>query len=299
MTIEQLNADFGLADHLKIVTGKGDLPLVEVASEKARAVISVYGGQVLSYKPANQDNDLMFLSELAYFEEGKAIKGGAPVCWPWFGPDPEDKGRPGHGFMRNRMWQIKQTELQADGNVRVVLGLSDSDETRAIWPQSFELAIEINVGESLNIDLVTRNRGDQPFTISQALHTYFRIGDINQTKILGLEGCGYIDKVDGGSEKQQDGEVVITSEVDRIYLDVPPELVIEDAALQRSIRIASEGSKSAVVWNPWDEIAAGMGDLQDDDYLRFVCVETTNAATDTVEVGPGDEYRLLANYGVE
>ena len=145
----------------------------------------------------------------------------------------------------------------------------------------------------------TRNLGDKAFPLTQAFHTYFLVGDINRVQVLGLENSQYLDKVDGGIEKTQVGAVAVTGEVDRIYLDVAKEFVINDAALNRRIRIKSSGSKSAVVWNPWVKISASMADLDDTDYQRLICVETTNAATDIVEVPAGGEFRLQAIYSVE
>ena len=299
MKIEQLNADYAIAGQLKFIEGKGGFPFIEISSAKASALISVYAGQVLSFHPAGEADDLMFLSEKAYYQTGKAIKGGVPICWPWFGADPAGQGRPAHGFVRNRLWNVVATETTADGNIRVTLGLMDTPETRAIWPQSFTLALEITVGNSLNLELVTRNTGTQTFPVTQAFHTYFKVGDISQTSVLGLEGIDYIDKTDNSAQKQQTGAVMINTEVDRIYLGVQGELVIDDVALKRRIRIASRGSKTAVVWNPWAKISAEMGDLQDDDYRRLLCVETSNAATDVVEIAPNSEFRLVANYRVE
>ncbi len=299
MKIEQLNADYAIAGQLKFIEGKGGFPFIEISNAKASALISVYAGQVLSFRLAGTADDLMFLSEKAYYQTGKAIKGGAPICWPWFGADPQGLGRPAHGFVRNRLWNVVATGTTADGDTRVTLGLIDTPETRAIWPQSFTLALEITVGNSLNLELVTRNTGTQMFPVTQAFHTYFKVGDISQTSVLGLEGIDYIDKTDNSSQKQQTGAVMINAEVDRIYLGVQGELVIADAALKRRIWIASRGSKTAVVWNPWAKISAEMGDLQDDDYRRLLCVETTNAATDVVEVAPNSEFRLVANYRVE
>jgi len=299
MKIERLNADYAIAGQLKFIEGKGGFPFIEISNAKASALISVYAGQVLSFHPAGVADDLMFLSEKAYYQPGKAIKGGAPICWPWFGADPQGLGRPAHGFVRNRLWNVVATGTTADGDTRVTLGLIDTPETRAIWPQSFTLALEITVGDSLNLELLTRNTGTQAFPVTQAFHTYFKIGDISQTSVLGLEGIDYIDKTDNSAQKHQNGVVTINTEVDRIYLGVQGELVIADAALKRRIRIASRGSKTAVVWNPWAKISAEMGDLQDDDYRRLLCVETTNAATDVVEIAPSSEFRLVANYRVE
>jgi glucose-6-phosphate 1-epimerase len=299
MNIEQLNIDFGIADHIKFIEGAGGFPFIKVDNEKASAVISVYAAQVLSYQPANEPHNLMFLSEAAYYQAGKGIKGGVPICWPWFGPDPERRGRPAHGFVRTRFWNVTKTGISADGNCKVTLGLTDSPETRAMWPQLFDLSLEITVGESLNLELVTRNKTAEPVSITQALHTYFRIGDIGQVAIFGLEGAEYVDKTDNAVVKVQTGAITIDREVDRIYRNVQRALVIEDVALDRRIRITSRGSKTAVVWNPWVKIAAEMGDLVDDDYKRFVCVETANADVDVAEVPPAGEYRLAANYRIE
>lgn len=281
------------------VAGNGGLPMINVSNDHADAVISVYAGQVLSFTPKGAA-DVLFVSDKAYYAEGKAIKGGVPICWPWFGADPEGKGRTAHGFMRNRMWSEWETRENADGSTTVVLGVESSPETLAIWPHAFRLAMEITVGKTLQLALVTRNTGDAAFNVTQAMHTYFAVGDIAQTTVTGLEGTQYLDKAaDGnGATRQQDGVININCEVDRVYLGVPAELAIVDGALNRTIRITSSGNKTAVVWNPWAKIAAGMADLQDDDYTRFVCVETTNAADDVVEVAAGGEFRLVAEYGV-
>jgi glucose-6-phosphate 1-epimerase len=299
MNIEQLNIDHGIPDQLKFIEGAGGFVFIKIDNPKASAMISVYGGQVLSFQPANEPHDLMFLGEAAYYQTGKSIKGGTPICWPWFGPDPERLGRSAHGFVRNRPWNVKRTEVTANGECKVTLGLADTSETRAIWPHSFKLSVEITVGESLNLELITRNPTNRTFHITQALHTYFKVGHINQIAISGLEGTKYVDKADNGLQKLQAGAVTIDKEVDRIYQGIHGEVLIDDAAFSRRIRITSTGSKTAVVWNPWEKIAAEMGDLKNDDYEYFVCVETANAGADIVQVGPGSEVRLVANYRIE
>jgi glucose-6-phosphate 1-epimerase len=299
MSIEQLNTQYGLAGQLKFVEGQGGFPCIEIRNKSAKALISVYSGQVLSFQPVAEPEDLLFLSKQAYYQAGKAIKGGIPICWPWFGPDPEGLGRPSHGFVRNRLWTVIGTETVTDSETKVKLGLGDTTETKTIWPQSFELTIEISVGNTLTVALVTRNRGDRAFSITQALHTYFKVGDISQVQILGLENTQYLDKVDSGVQKTQQGPVAIAQEVDRVYTDVPGALVIQDAALGRRIRITSSGSKTAIVWNPWAKICSEMADLDNDDYKSLVCVETANAANEVVDVAPHSEYRLVANYTVE
>ena len=298
MNIEQLNANCSIADQLEFIAGEGGLPMIQVSSSKAKALISIHAGQVLSFKPSNEPEDILFLSKKAFYQSGKAIKGGAPICWPWFGPDPEGQDRPGHGFVRNRPWNVVATEVIGNGDIMVTLGLVDTPETRTIWPHSFILTQEILISDSLNLSLITHNTGNEKFLITQAFHTYFKIGNIAQVKVLGLEGCNYIDKVDNSTQKQQTGPITIDSEVDRIYLGVGNTMTIEDSALSRSIQITSQGCKTAVVWNPWEKISMEMADLEDADYQRLLCVETTNAADDVVEVAPGSECRLTADYRV-
>ena len=298
MDLAQLNRKFGIAGQVAFISGKGDFPYIQVTNQRATALISVYGGQVLSFRPQGASHDLIFLSEKAYYQAGKAIKGGVPICWPWFGPDPEGAGRPSHGFARNRPWQVLSAEALPSGDTKVTLGFSDTEETRALWPYEFELAIEVTVGETLNLALVSRNRSNRPFNLTQALHTYFTIGDITQTTVEGLGGTDYIDKVDDGQVKRQSGPVTIAAEVDRIYTGVPSKLTIVDGALNRRIYITSSGNRTAVVWNPWSEISGKMADLEDRDYTRFLCVETTNAADDVVEVPAQGEFRLEVSYAI-
>ncbi|MBE9043811.1 D-hexose-6-phosphate mutarotase [Pleurocapsales cyanobacterium LEGE 10410] len=299
MNIEQLNVDYGITDKVKFVEGKGGFPIIEISNEYAKAAISVYAGHVLSFQPVDLAEDMMFVSSQAYYQEGKAIKGGVPVCWPWFGPDPESKGRSSHGFVRNRLWQVRDVVSTQNGATKVTMGLTDTAETRKIWDYSFDLAIAITVGSSLTIELITRNTGERTFSITQALHSYFKVGDINQVAVLGLEDNAYIDKVDRNQQKTQAGIVTFDGECDRIYLDVQPELTIDDKVLKRKIKITATNSNTAIVWNPGADIAKKMADLGELDYLNFVCVETANAAQEIVDVAANEEYQMIANYAIE
>lgn len=299
MTLEQLNQEFGISNQVTVVAGKGGFPILEISNEKAKAKISVYSAQVLSFQPAGEPEDLMFLSERAYYKPGKAMKGGIPICWPWFGPDPEGLGRASHGFVRNRMWTLLSTETTPAGETKVKLGMSPSEETLEIWPNQFELVIEIVVGSELTVALTTQNTGDKAFSITQALHTYFATGDITKVQVLGLENARYVDKADGATKKTQTGDITITEETDRIYTEVRPEIVIDDGAMGRRIRIQATGSTTAIVWNPWKEISTNMADLGDLDYQRFICVETANAEDEVIEIAPGAQYQIQAVYTVE
>ena len=222
-----------------------------------------------------------------------------PYVGPWFGPDPEGKGRASHGLARNRMWQMRDVVSTQEGATKVTMGLVDTAETKEIWNYSFDMAIAITVGKELAIDLITKNTGSETFKITQALHSYFKIGDIDRVSVLGLVDKAYIDKVDEGKQKTQSGDVTFSGECDRIYLDVPSVLAIEDRASNRKIVVTANNSKTAIVWNPGAEIAANMSDLGDRDFVNFVCVETANAANEVIEVSSNEQYQMSAIYSVE
>ena len=298
MDIDQLNIEYGIAGQLQFVKGVGGLPFILISNRSATALISVYAAQVLSFQPAEECEDLLFLSQKSYYEEGKAIRGGIPVCWPWFGPDPIDLNRPDHGFVRNGLWAVSSTEATTDFETKVRLRFRETVQSESCWQEAFALDLEISVGNTLTLELITRNTGDQVFSITQALHSYLHVGNINQVQILGLEGSDYLDKLDDGAQKNQLGAVTVLEEVDRVYTGVQNELIIDDSSFNRQIRIASTSNKTAVVWNPWEKSSAKMPDLENDDYQHFICVEAGNVVTDVVEIPPGREYSLLTNFKI-
>ena len=278
--------------------GPGGLPMIDIRNAHATARVSLYGAQVLAFQPRGE-RELLFLSERAAYQPGKAIRGGVPVCWPWFGPDPQGLGRPAHGLARTRQWQLRGSGILPDGQTRLTLGLRDDDQTRALWPHAFDLSLDITVGRTLHLALCTRNTGSTPMTLTQALHSYFAVADIHQTRVEGLDGCTYTDKarVAGGAQRLQAGPVHFSGEVDRVYARVPADLRIDDGAGQRTVRVRAEGSQTAVVWNPGPDISAGMADLDDDAWRRFVCVETANAGEEVIHLAPGAQHTLLAEIG--
>jgi glucose-6-phosphate 1-epimerase len=301
LDIDALNAEYGIPGTLRLCPGRGGLPMIEIENGLASALISLHAGQVLAYRPARAAQDLLFLSERAYFEPGKAIKGGVPICWPWFGADPEGRGRPAHGFVRSLPWTLRGTRTLDGGATRITLGIADDASTRAQWPHRFNLALEVTVGDGLGVELITRNPEAGPFTITQALHTYFHVGDATRARVLGLEGCRYIDKSATGRDAVliQEGPVTFSGEVNRIYQSVPQTLIVEDPALGRRLRIQSRHSATCIVWNPWVETAHAMADLDDADYQVMLCVETANAADEVIQVPAGGEARLAAEYRIE
>ncbi|WP_262966198.1 D-hexose-6-phosphate mutarotase [Methylobacter psychrophilus] len=298
MDIDQLNIDYGITDQLTFVKGNGGLPFILISNPGATALISVYAAQVLSFQPATECEDLLFLSQKSSYEEGKAIRGGIPVCWPWFGPDPKDRDRPDHGFVRNGLWAVLATTAIADNETKVTLRFQETIESKSYWRKPFILDLEISVGDTLTLKLITRNTGNKTFSITQALHAYLQVGDINQVQILGLENSHYLDKLDNSLQKHQSGAVTFLEEVDRIYTGTQNEWLINDSSFNRQIKITSTSNKTTVVWNPWEATSAKIPDLEPDDYQHFICLEAGNVDTDTVELLPGNEYSLLTNFKI-
>ncbi|HEY8907228.1 MAG TPA: D-hexose-6-phosphate mutarotase, partial [Rhodoferax sp.] len=193
---------------------------------------------------------------------------------------------------------VRGAELDASGNVVLRLGTRDDAATHAVWDHAFDLELVVTVGTTLTMALITRNNGDAPMTITQALHTYFCTADITQTAVQGLDGGSYLDKVQNFATGQQSGDVQFTGETDRIYTDTTADSLIKDAAGERTIRIAKQGSASTVVWNPWVEKEKTMADMAADEYRQMLCVETCNAGPDVVTLAAGETHALVARISV-
>ena len=297
MDINQLNSDYGIAEQLKFIEGDGGMPLILISNQSASAVISLHGGQILSYKPCKEAEDLLFLSSKSLYADGKAIRGGIPVCWPWFGPDPKGLQRPNHGFVRSHCWTVQTIEA-SDEQTKVSLQFLESYKKEKTWRQPFSLTLVITIGKILSLQLITRNTGDKAFSITQAFHSYFRVGDIDRVQVLGLDGCEYFDKLDQGTQKTQIGAVVVKEEVDRIYTEVKNKLIIDDSAFNRRIEISSPGNETVVVWNPWIKSSKKIADLKAQAYKHFICVETGNIAFDLIQVAPAEEYSLVTHFKI-
>ena len=296
--IRVLTERFGLAEELCFTNAATDQPVVEVNTPLCRARIALQGAQVLTWTPAGEP-PVIWLSDEAVFTAGKSLRGGIPVCWPWFGAHASEAGFPAHGIARNLPWQVMASEHLSDGRIKLKLCLDTAALDHSLWPYHSELELHMSFGHALELELITRNVDTQAFTITEALHTYFAVSDVRQVRVLGLEDCDYLDKVAGFARRHQQGAVSFAEEVDRIYLDTGAECVIDDTPLKRRIHINKRGSLSTVVWNPWQEKAAAMSDMGKAAYLTMLCVETANAADNAVTIGPGEEHRLWVSYRLE
>jgi glucose-6-phosphate 1-epimerase len=291
-----LNQVFGRDDKITFIEGPAGMPLIEVNTARASAKVALYGGQMLSFKPAGAEHDLFYLSEKAIYQQGKAIRGGVPLCWPWFGDDPGSLGRQAHGFARNLFWDVLDSQVH-DDNAEITLGLQSTATSKQWWPSEFRLRKKIHIGDTLNISLTTENKGEIPFSISKALHSYFRVGDIKQTRVSGLDGVDYLDKTQAFSQYKQNGDITADKETDRVYLNAPQRVEIVDSLLKRRIEIQHDGADNFVVWNPWDK-AAALYDMSADDYEQFICVETANAIANSVIIAPGAAHNMQVSYKI-
>lgn len=291
---ETLNARFGIPGRLRFQDSGTGLPVAEITTPDAMARVAVQGGQVLEWQP-NGQKPVIWVSKAAVYQPGKGVRGGVPVCWPWFGVT--DKGA--HGFVRTRMWEVREAKNGPADTVELRLGIKDDESTRALWNHAFDLELIVTVGAALKIELVTRNTGDAPFEITDGLHTYFRVGDVHQAKVTGLDGVNYLDKVRDFAQFTQNGAVTFDGETDRVYLNTTADTLIEDPVLGRNIRIAKAGSAATVVWNPWTEKEKGFADMAQGEYADILCVETVNAGSGDITVAPGGKHALVAIIGVE
>lgn len=235
------------------------------------------------------------MSEKAIWDGSTALRGGIPVCWPWFGRI----AAPAHGFARNTEWQLIEHRENETG-VIVSLGLKPTEETLAIWPHQFEVVLNIEVSKTLTVTLDVKNTDQAEWAFSGALHSYFNIGDIHQANITGM-GENYIDGLQDDKVCLGGETLTFNASIDRVYTAPKETIEINDVANERTIQIANQGENSAVIWNPW-ELAAGMKDMDDDGYETMVCVEST-LHTPTLEEGkilqPGESHQLVTEIQIK
>ncbi len=267
-----------------------DFPYLDISNCNASVRIAQNGAQIFGFDRVGEA-PVIWISPKAIYKKGFPLRGGIPICWPWFGPHPEGKEKPQHGFVRIMPWELKDFSESDKGVTRSSFSLSESKDTLRFWPYRFRLTLSVEVSKALTIRLTTENTDDKPFEITQALHTYFFVGDVHDIEIQGLDGHEYVDKVKGGKEGCQKGSLVIKSETDRVYRH-KGRCRLLDKRLDRVIVIDKKGSGSTVVWNPWKEKARQMADFPDDGFRNMVCIEAANTMEDRVRIEPGQDFTL-------
>lgn len=267
MDLQSLPTLTNLSNNVTIVE-KDDVKIVRVIHEKATAGIALYGAHVVSYKPAGKD-DLIWMSSNTPFSGKAALRGGIPICWPWFGKIAE----PGHGFARINEWKLAE-HRESEQGVLVVLELEESPETLSIWPYKFKNRLYVEIGDELKVSLEVNNTDEKAWTFSSALHTYLNVGDITQITTKGM-GAEYIDKLQDSKICQGEETLVLTDTIDRIYTTPEANITVTDPVLKRVLTIENSGHNSAVLWNPWSQGATAMADMTDDGYKTMFCIEST------------------------
>lgn len=274
-------------------------PVLEVKNKAGSAKISLYGGHVIAYSPAGE-RPVLWMSSKSCFETGKAIRGGVPVCWPWFGPAPQ-AGLPAHGFARIAMWDLLTVRKLAGDATQVVLVLDDQKCDPAFCTIKFKLELSITVGRVLELELRAVNTGSSVETYQAALHSYFDVSEAEKITVHGLDKVPYMDKVPGTEpgEKIQYGDLEIDREIDRVFCPAPGGVTISDPGYRRTIRVEKCGSRSTVVWNPWIAKSRAMADFGDNEFHRMICVECANIFADARQVLPGEMTVMTQKISVE
>ncbi|MGB5325871.1 MAG: D-hexose-6-phosphate mutarotase [Pseudomonadales bacterium] len=279
-----------------------ELVALRIENESASAVIFLQGAQIASYQPRGQQA-VLWLSDSCEYKRGKPLRGGIPVCWPWFGDlsrnpqaiidqvEKADKA-PAHGFVRDQEWQLDQAVRKDTDTTMINLSLDIDNDNAQGWQFPCRLTLEVHVGKVLDIAFRVDNTGLSDFFASSALHSYFSVSDIANVSVEGLSGVEYVDSLQGWQRYSQKGQLQINQEVDRIYQSVPDMVAINDAGLLRKIRLRQASAPSLVVWNPWIEKARRLSCFGNDDYLGMVCLETAQVLEHAQTIRAGSSGRI-------
>ncbi len=262
---------------------------LDINNNHAHLKIALHGGHIFYYKPHNQE-ELLWTSQTSFYKEGKAIRGGIPICWPWFGKHPSDTTLPQHGFARISLWECVAVDKRDPNETTVTLELKHSKESLNIWPYRFKLTLMIIVNQTLTVSLTTHNNDTQAFIITEALHSYFHLDDITHVTVKGLENISYIDQLDHNTIKSSSQPLTIHKEVDRAYINTNNTLTL--TYRNKTVTMISRGSSSTVVWNPWIEKSRQISDFHTDGYKEMLCIETANVYDNLISIDPQKSHTM-------
>ena len=280
-----------------MVSGNGGLPKVRVTTPSASAEIYLHGAQITSWQPAGAA-EVIFLSARSHWQDGRAIRGGIPICFPWFRAKADDAQAPAHGFVRTREWRLDSVTTEEDGAVIVTCSTESDALTRRWWPHEFRIVHRVTIGRTLGLELTATNTGAAILSFEEALHTYFRVGEARNVRVRGLDQVMYLDNTDGNREKIQSGDVVFGGATDNAYLNAHGAVELVDPATHRALRTDKENSATTVVWNPWQQGAASLADLGDDEWQWMACVEASNILGSSISLAPGQQHTMRATLSI-
>jgi glucose-6-phosphate 1-epimerase len=296
--IDLLDEKFSIEGEVGFAELENDLIFITVSNKYADADICLYGAHATSFRP-HKTLDLLWMSPDSFFEEGKPIRGGIPVCFPWFGPHQSDTDLPQHGFARLMYWDVLETMVLPNSETKIRLKLESSTETKAYWPHDFYAEMEFTVGKKLQVALKVQNTSAEAFKYGCALHSYFNLSAIENLTIEGLKDTGYLNQLTGETGIQNEYYLHVSEPVTRHYLNTESPVVLADSIFRRRILVEKEGSKVTTVWNPGEAVSAQIADLPDDGFETFVCVEATNAFDYQILLAPGETYKTSTVIGLE
>ncbi|WP_372872250.1 D-hexose-6-phosphate mutarotase [Shewanella sp.] len=262
------------------------LDYVEIDTRFCKARIFLQGAQIDFFQPAGKA-PLLWVSDADDYKPGSGIRGGIPVCWPWFGTH-SNPDFPQHGFARTRLWHLSDTRI-VDEAVELTFSLALSEDDKCFWPHDTQVQIHFHLTDTLKVTLVNRNLGTKTVTLTQALHTYFPIQDVHALVAKGFSGAKYIEFGEGPYAQDGD-EVTFNRETDRVYTDLGPVQTLHTP--EGVIEVKRENSQSAVLWNPWIDKSKWLARFNDEDYLTMVCLEAANVLEDKLVLEPGQTHEL-------
>ena len=298
MDLPTLSNHFSIPGVLSFSQNEDGLQKACVSTPTCSAELYLQGAHLAQWQPAGA-RPVLFLSERSVFERGKAIRGGVPIIFPWFGnrtPNAlsQRSDGPSHGFARTADWTLVFAALAGD-DLHLTLTLDPSEVSRALGYDQFQLVYQLTLGAELRLRLTVRNQGTAPLWFEEALHTYLAVGDAREILIHGLGETRYLDKTDDFKVKvQSDSLLRLTGETDRPYLDTGATVDLDDPLYGRRVRVEKANSRTTVVWNPWSTLTAKLPDMSPEGWLSMVCVETANVASDAITLHPGEQHTVEA-----
>ncbi|GAB1482716.1 D-hexose-6-phosphate mutarotase [Treponema sp.] len=296
MSLTNFNS-FAIPGSIDIVEGQGKLPLIKVTNSFAEADIYLHGAHITRFDPKGEKG-LLWMSDTSPFAQGKAIRGGIPICFPWFGAHRTNKDLPMHGFVRTRSWKLIETAQLSDGRSKVRLQTVSDEESLKLWPHEFTLSMAFTIGTALEIALTATNSGYEPLSYEDCFHTYFNISDLSKTLVSGLDGVGYIDKRKGDIRAVQSGDLRVQGDTVHLHVKAPSTSEVTDTPWARRIRIDQQGMDETVVWNPGEAGSTSNPEMAGQ-WSNFLCVESANCADDHITLLPGTSHTSQARYSIE
>jgi glucose-6-phosphate 1-epimerase len=297
LDIDELEDKFSIEGEVGFAELEENMVFITVSNKFADADICLYGAHITNFKP-HKTIEVLWMSPESKYQEGSPIRGGIPVCFPWFGPHKTDSAKPQHGFGRLMFWNVLETASLPTGETLVRLQFCSSEKTKNYWNYDFCAEMRIIVGKKLSATLKVTNTSAVQFEYTCALHSYYNLSSVEEIWIEGLQNTRYFNQLDGGDYIQETPKLEIKQAETRHYYNTETDCIIHDPLFGRRIQVAKTGSKVTTVWNPGEETCSKIDDIPDDGFNTFVCIEAVNAFSDIIKLEPGESHETSAIIGL-